>query len=409
MDLNKTPKIVRLAYYILVNIIALPIAILLIPFRLFRVKFVRIVDNRIGHLAANTFVFLRRIELGIIDRNIRFIGIAGTKPCNIQMLCMFKRIMKIIQLPYFVYNNMVFRTLSTKNSILNWLGLYNELPFDSNEFPEFDVEPGYKEKKNKLRFTKEEEQHGRDELKKIGISAKDWFICFHARDSKYLSGRIKHINLSYHDHRDSDIRNYLKAAEYIAGKGGYSIRMGAIVEKKLPEKITKNKRIIDYAVKHRSDFGDIYLPAHCRFFLGDGCGINQVAQIFNVPVAWANRTPLEMPPFARNDLFILKKLYLIKERRYLSFRETLDMGLGYALSGGDFEKAGVRLDENTPEEILDLVVEMNERLDGTWKAAKEDEQLQKKFKALFGKDSHCYSFPGRMGAVFLRKNKWMLE
>lgn len=404
MDLNKTPKIVKLIYYALINVIALPIAILLLPFRLFRVRFVRIVDNRIGHLAANTFVFLRRIELGIIDRNIRFVGIAGTRSCNIQMLSMFRRIMKIIQLPYPVYNNMVFRTLSTKSSLLSLLGLYEDLTLDSNEYAEFDVEPGYR---NRLRFTKEEEQHGREELKKMGLSSKDWFICFHARDSKYLSGKIKHINLSYHDHRDSDIKNFLKAAEYIADRGGYAIRMGAIVEKKLPEK--RNKKIIDYAVQHRTDFGDIYLPAKCKFFLGDGCGINQVAQIFNVPVAWANRTPLEMPPFARNDLFILKKLYSIKKKRYLSFREILDMGLGYALKGEDFEKAGIRLDENTSEEILDLVVEMNERFDGIWKTTKEDEELQKKFKSLFSKDSHCYNFPSRIGAGFLRKNRWILE
>ena len=404
MDLNKTPKIVKLAYYILVNMIALPIAILLIPFSLFNIRFVRIVDNRIGHLTSNTFVLLRRMELGMIDKRIRFVGIAGTRPCNVQMLKMFKRIMNIIQLPYFIYNNMVFRTLSTKNSLLNRLGLYNELPFDSNEYPEFDVGPGYN---NKLKFTKDEDQKGREELRKMGLSAKDWFICFHARDSKYLSGKIKHINLSYHDHRDSNIRNYLRAAEYIAGKGGYSIRMGAIVEKKLSE--TLNSKIIDYAASHRTDFGDIYLPAKCKFFLGDGCGINQVAQIFNVPVAWANRTPLEMPPFARNDLFILKKLYLVKEKRYLTFREILDEGLGYALKGEDFEKVGIRLDENTPEEILDLVIEMNERLDGTWKAAKDDEALQKRFKALFGKESHCHGFPGRIGAAFLRKNKWMLE
>ena len=216
MDLNKTPKIVKFVYYILVNIIALPIAVFLIPFRLFRIKFVRIVDNRIGHLTSNTFVLLRRIELGVIDSNLKFVGIAGTKPCNNQMLKMFKRVMKIIQLPYFIYNNMFFRTLSTKNSLLSWLGLYNELPFDSNEYAEFDVGPGYKNKQNNLnnlRFTKEEEQRGKDELRKMGIpsTSKDWFICFHARDSKYLSGKIKNINLSYHDHRDSNIRNYLKA------------------------------------------------------------------------------------------------------------------------------------------------------------------------------------------------------
>ena len=40
---------------------------------------------------------------------------------------------------------------------------------------------------------------------------------------------------------------------------------------------------------------------------------------------------------------------------------------------------GYYYEENSPEEIKDLVVEMDERLNGTWKEKEQDLLLQKKF------------------------------
>ena len=44
----------------------------------------------------------------------------------------------------------------------------------------------------------------------------------------------------------------------------------------------------------------------------------------------------------------------------------------------------LKLIENTPEEIRDVTIEMDERLNGTWKVSKEDEELQDRFWSLFG-------------------------
>ena len=65
----------------------------------------------------------------------------------------------------------------------------------------------------------------------MDISAEDWFICFHARDKKYLEKSLSSIDTSYHDFRDWDINSALKSVEYIASKRGFALRMGAIVKK----------------------------------------------------------------------------------------------------------------------------------------------------------------------------------
>ena len=184
--------------------------------------------------------------------------------------------------------------------------------------------------------------------------------------------------------------------------------MGSAVAEKLPD--LNNSRIIDYASYYRTDFGDIYLSAKCKFFLGNGAGLLCVPYIFHVPVAMANNIPMNLSPSPRKgDLFIPKKIWSIKEKRFLTFREIVESGIGDYIYSEQYAKAGVKPVENTANEILDLAIEMNERLDGTFKTTEEDEELQKKFHSLFKLHHQCYGTPVRIGTKFLRENKELLE
>ncbi len=380
----------------LISILFIPLLIPLIFLRLLGYRFIRINDNRIGHLAGDTDLFLRRLKLNNSDNNkYKYVGVSSTKPCNKPLLKMFKRVIPIIQIPMPGPLNMVFKIISS-NSIFSKLGIINKLDHFVNQSYPFD-----NINKN-LFFSKKEEKRGEKLIKDMNV--KNWFICFHSRDSLYVN---KHIGSHEDDHlnyRNCKNENYLKGAEYITQQGGYALRMGALVKKKIN---IKNVKIIDYAVNYRTEFGDIYLPAKCKFFLGSPCGINQIAQIFDVPVAWANVVLLKYPPSSKRDLFILKKIWSTKERRFLTFKEIINKGIiNYDLSH-HYTNNDLILIENTSEEILDLTIEMNERLDGTWKITEEDEYLQNKLKLLY--EGHIFKLSPRMGSKFLRENKYLLE
>jgi len=70
---------------------------------------------------------------------------------------------------------------------------------------------------------------------------------------------------------------------------------------------------------------------------------------------------------------------------------------------------GVELVHNTPDEISEVVQEMNQRLDGTWQTRDEDEELQQRFDNLYLPEHYGYGLPGRIGAQFLHKNKELLD
>ena len=73
-----------------------------------------------------------------------------------------------------------------------------------------------------------------------------------------------------------------------------------------------------------------------------------------------------------------------------------------------FASLNLELIENTPDEIQAVTIEMDERLNGTWRTTEEDEELQQRFWALFGPDK-LKSPDLRIGAQYLRDNQELLK
>ncbi|MBI2357460.1 MAG: TIGR04372 family glycosyltransferase, partial [Deltaproteobacteria bacterium] len=202
------------------------------------------------------------------------------------------------------------------------------------------------------------------------------------------------------------LANYLPMAAECAKRGFYALRMGELVGEPLPAGLHPN--IIDYASKFRAPFGDVYLLGTCKFVVAGGSGLYWIAGAFNRPAVWTDSYPLEMRPLRPVDLFIPKKLWVISEKRFLSFREMIESGMRYYYES-KCRSDGIELIHNTPEEICAVVEETCRRLDGTWVSGREDEELQRRFDALYLPKHSGYGMPGRIGAQFLRDHKGLLE
>ena len=264
-----------------------------------------------------------------------------------------------------------------------------------------------KNHKANLAFSLKEEEMGRRALEILGIPNGKQYICFHARDSAYLDRFGHKIDWSYHDYRDSSVQNYVPAAEEMANRGCYAVRMGAIVKDPIN---SSNPQVIDYATNgQRTDFNDIYIGSHCRFFLCSNGGMSIIPEIFRIPVVYLNwPSILAISPWVLKGLFIFKKFYLKNENRYMSFSEIMNLEFGGRDTNEILAKLNLELIENSPEEIRAVTMEMVERLDGIWETTEEDERLQQRFWAHFGPDK--LKSPGlRIGADFLRENKELLE
>ncbi len=398
------PVLLRKGCSFLLMLLAVPVVLVVRALRpLVVIRFGPLISERIGHFATNTELFLCEHDAGMHSRRTFDILYYIPPICNQQLKRMWDRALHVY--PLYVSPLHV----SCFACSLDWLSRHlaggedHAIPMPSDR----DIRGLLARTQPHLSFTPEEEHLGRVAVRELGILDGTPFVCFHSRNSAYLDTVYPKKNWHYHDYRDSNIKNFIPAAEELVNRGYFAVRMGAIVKE--PLKIT-NPMIIDYGTKGRNEFLDIFLGAKCHSYIGDPCGIHAIPMIFRRPLAIVNMIPLEYTPtWASNYLFIPKKLWLREEHRFLTFGEILDSGVGRFLRSEQYEQIGVEVVENEPEEITALAVEMDERLKGTWQTTKEDEELQRRFWSLFKPSELNGMFLSHIGTEFLRQNRELLD
>jgi len=351
--------------------------------------------SRIGHFAENNEIYLSEKDNNLHPKKSFDIFFHPFKICNYQLKKMWDRHPDIYinQFAWFLYHGSKMLPGAEHYQINTSIRDNNDVLIKS---------------KIHLKFTDKEQEYAQNELVNIGVPPESKFIGIISRDSSYLKNNLPTKNWSYHNYRDSNIKNYLLAADELTNREHIVIRMGAFVENELN---TNNPKIIDYAYKgYRTDLLDIYISAKCHFFISGNCGLDSVPIIFRRPVVFVNYVPIELVRgWYQNSLIIFKKHWLIVEKRFMTFREIIESGAGKLYYAELFKEQGIELIENTPEEIRDVAMEMDERLNGTWETTEEDEELQRQLWTLFERNKKSPVFRCRVGAKFLQQNKDLLD
>ena len=184
-------------------------------------------------------------------------------------------------------------------------------------------------------------------------------------------------------------------------------RTGLKVEKKIE---SKSNKIYDYAdSKDQSELLDIFLPSKCLFGIYAQSGIRLPSEFSGRPIVYVNWPDMHFNAFNNESLVILKKYYSNKMKRYLSFREILE--LDYDKLAKNFNEVKndleIILEENTPEEIKDTVIEQYNRMKNNWNETQEEKDLQDKFWLIFEK-KFAKSPSFRVGAKFLKKYSYLI-
>jgi putative glycosyltransferase (TIGR04372 family) len=247
-----------------------------------------------------------------------------------------------------------------------------------------------------FQLSDEHRSDGRKVLAKMCGGEVDKFVAVHVRASGFSShGGTVHEAESV---RSSDIETYTDAFKAMIARGYLPIRVG---DPTMP-RIRDGLGVFDYAHSGcRSDWMDIFLFAEAAFMIGTQSGPQIVSSLFgtrNVDVNWA---PPAVRPFNRNCVFIPKLLRDQRTGRLLSLREQISEPLGYIDETEELKNLGLEAVDNSPDEIVEVVEEMMDRVEGRWRPSEQDDRLQSRY------DDACLSAGGFLGAPvgrqFLRK------
>lgn len=399
------------------KIIAIPFVIFIILIKpLIRIRFIQLFSARIGHYSFNTEAILCALDLKLDnDRKTKtlFYTSSELSICNNHLHLMWKRVIPLV--PFSSIANEIDKLL---------------MRFGGNKYHRDTLkkifEPGCdgrdrwgllrKVERCHLSFTQPELQKGAILLNKMGIPTDAKYICLLARDSQYLNTYMPSVDWTYHDYRDADINSYQMAVQYLVDQGYYVIRMGKSVKEAF---VFNHPHVIDYAMSDfRSDFLDIYLSAHCFFFISTCSGLDSIARIFRKPLLVTNLGLPDFDIWHPWNLFIPKKIFNKKNNRFLTFKEMkyiLKKMMPRKNIPEVLKENNLCFVNNTAIEIKDVVKEMVQLLTGSLHYSNEDNMLQQQFWHEFPKylkESNlpelelpvCEEILMRVGSAFLKNN-----
>lgn len=236
------------------------------------------------------------------------------------------------------------------------------------------------------------------------------YICLHNRDPEYLNHYGSDGNT--HDFRDFNFDDFHLGINQMTKSGIMCVRVG---EKIQLEYKTNNKKFVSMTGLRRSDFSDVVLIKKCLFFVGCNTGFSNVSRIFRKPELLINYIPFrihELSAWSVDSLIVPKKLYKIDERRYLRFAEIVSLSYDIHYQGDFFKENGLRVENNSQEEIADAIMEMTMRVGGKWKDSENQHQLQVKFWNSVAHVKYATEVRNQLGvnlsSTFLEKNPHLI-
>ena len=392
-------------------ILAIPFVFLLRiaePFILIRIG--RLISSRIGHFAGNTELYLCEKDNKINTPNRKHIDLfyyAYYPICNKYLA---KKIAKLLV----IYPKIIMEPILILNKLIpGW----KKFEICQNTQHDRDVHNLLDKSNLHFYFTYEEKVKGNEKIEKIGIPLESKIVCLFVRDNAYLLQKLGR-GYDYHNYRDCNIQNYLKAADELTKLGYYVVRMGAVVKEKLN---TNNPMIIDYASSgRRSDFLDIYLAYKCEFVITSSSGWDSVpSHLFRKPILYTNVVPIGLLlTFSSKFMLTTRKYFDTNNNINLKFSDIYSKGYAFYTKNEEYLNSNLKLIENSQDEICDAVLEMTQFVSNKLRLTDYDLKLQKSFWNSFpvkAKDTYYKGnlLHGEIKAImspsFLRNNNSLIN
>ena len=410
-------KILNLNNWLL--IISLPVSLSLVlliilvkPFILIRTGY--LLTYRFGHSIKDLEMYLTERALYHNKSNIYDIFILSINPANSYIQKISKKHLKIYPYPIIYPVHYIFKKL--KN-----IKFFKKHFIEMRNY-DYDYKNYFDKLGHQINLPYEDIVTGNKILEKIGIYKNDKLVCLCVRDENYS---IKNLNqpskkdkrtVSFMDIRNSNVENYKLASLKLNSLGYKIIRVGKDTKDKISY---ENENIIDYSKSSiRSDFMDIFLAFRCNFAIGDSAGWTQAPIVFRKFIALTNWAPYSVIDFISKNHYIFKHYYDENEKKKLTIKEIFKKNL-HKLFLFDLKEQGISLIENTPEEILDMVLEVESKVSGK-KNLSDIDNFQMKFRNFLkeqrffsrqdndeiSKDLKVedYSIKRNFGEKFLKKN-----
>jgi putative glycosyltransferase (TIGR04372 family) len=356
----------RYFLYILNGTWAVPLVILIrILEPIFQIRIGSFLGSRIGHFIVDPILFLARNNFEKKKKVLNLFWIAGPIS-NSHWKLMIER--------YFLVYWWV-RYLDVFNRYIPG-GSKNDLSkfMYSGRIADFEV-LNYSD--TVIKFLTKENETAINWLTGYGWKVGERFICINVRDSAYLNKALKtesSTNWDYHNYRDSKIETYEVAINYLLKRGYWVIRLGKIAHTPIS---FDHPHLIDYPfLETKNDLLDIWFILNCSLLITTASGTDALAMCYKRPVLYLNALPLLLCSTTIPHTWVPKNLTWKNSGIDLSLKEYLRHSY---VRTDDYELAGINIIDLSSQEVLEAVIECEEKISGTYIKNHYDDDLQKEY------------------------------
>lgn len=380
--------------YLVCLIISFPVVLLVRLVRpIVHIRFGRILTG-LGQCVIVPEVYLSRKKAGIDEKNTIDVFFFHGDIKNQQLAKMIRRkifVNPLIQ-PFY-------------NANLYLCGWKTHLVKSPSYYTERDVELSFLDVPPQLSFQNEELEQVKKELMNYGMKPGDKFVCLYMRDAGY---QLNSVSLGY----CFDVNQFLFIVDKLIEEGYYVLRMGKNVEKPMAY---SHPRVIDYGWKFQSDLMDIWLAANCEFFINaGGGGLSSVPVAYRRPLVCFNYDVFSFWSTSKDSLVSFRRFK--KNGKYLTLREFIDFGFREIMRLPlDTKQTEIQIEDQSEQEILDMIDEMISRLKGSWEINNDLLGMQDKFWSILQEWNEFHCLHGekllcQVGHNYMLQNQdWLLK
>jgi len=312
--------------------------------------------GRLGHLVMDLEMFLAEKSVGIHStdsrlRDIRYVWTDGLPIANEFILHLWRPLFKIgpawLLQPIDGWNRRI--PGGEKLAIP-----YRKGPKQLNQHN--DLHGALRATDTHLPFRDSHMREAQDLLKNLkpSFSLSEPYVCIHVRDSAYFSD-MRRKTMRDESTRNAAIISYLPAIRYLLSEGFGVVRIGSAALDRLP---LTDAHFWDYASDgSHNDLLDVALISKCTFFISTMSGPDKIAQAFRKPILFTNLAPLKSIPLCMPRSLFAPKRLVDDAGRTLTWGSTFRNSL-YELGEAALFERQIRLEPNTPSELLDSTAEM---------------------------------------------------
>jgi putative glycosyltransferase (TIGR04372 family) len=239
-------------------------------------------------------------------------------------------------------------------------------------------------------FSDQEAKEGLRRAQAIGIPIGDKpIVLIFNRDSGYLPTVYSaDLNFDYHNFRDFSINSMFEAASALNELGYHVVRMGRHFREMTEWHL---EAYTDYTMTEPDDLLELFLFSKCEFTVGACSGLTALALLFRKPQVQVNVVPLVNQIYVKStkhDLILPKSHIWKKSDSLVKASEIVKHGMERFGLSSQYDELGVRLLDNSEDDIRDAALEMHERLTKDYLPSPETISKQQQYFSLIAPDLH---------------------